>query len=546
MKRFAILTAVIGFLFLARPATAEEGVQGRLVSAAWLQRNLNQAGLLVLDASPAQAYAAGHIPGAVSVDIFVYGVPEAPVSEMEKRFQSWGVSQGKKVVIYDPGANMQATRFFFSLEYYGFPVRDLFILNGGFAKWQEAGGPVTKEPTPDPAKGTFKVVKLNPEAKAELPEFLSAAGDPANCALLDALTAGWHFGETLVFDRAGHIPRGILTPSADFFNPDKTFKSAADIGKMMAYFGVRPEQRVYTFCGGGVAASVPYFALKFILNYPQVKLYQESEMGWLFDDRGLPYWTYDAPYLMRGANWLQAWGTNQMMRSVGINRLSIIDVRPAEAYNRGHVAFALNIPADSFRSRLAEPARLAETLGPAGVDSNHEAVLVSGAGLTIESALAFLMLEKAGQKKVSILIDSLDQWTKLGFALKTDPTAVGPKKAPNDISIPPTTYPGSGREGILIADPKKTRGIYPKVFVASGPNASTRAVDGQAVHLPYTSLLLADGTPKAAKDIWTILVKAGIPRYAEIICYSDDPGEAAANYFLFKLMGFPDVKVWAY
>ena len=68
----------------------------------------------------------------------------------------------------------------------------------------------------------------------------------------------------------------------------------------------------------------------------------------------------------------------------------------------------------------------------------------------------------------------------------------------------------------------------------------------QAVYLPYTSLLLADGTPKAAKDIWTILVKAGIQRYAEIICYSDDPGEAAANYFLFKLMGFPDVKVWAY
>ena len=47
-------------------------------------------------------------------------------------------------------------------------------------------------------------------------------------------------------------------------------------------------------------------------------------------------------------------------------------------------------------------------------------------------------------------------------------------------------------------------------------------------------------TPKAAKDIWAILNKAGVSRYAEIVCFSDDPGEAAANYYILKLMGFPD------
>ena len=38
-------------------------------------------------------------------------------------------------------------------------------------------------------------------------------------------------------------------------------------------------------------------------------------------------------------------------------------------------------------------------------------------------------------------------------------------------------------------------------------------------------------------------MKAGIPRFAEIVSFYDDPGEAA-NYFVFKLMGYPDVKVW--
>ena len=33
-----------------------------------------------------------------------------------------------------------------------------------------------------------------------------------------------------------------------------------------------------------------------------------------------------------------------------------------------------------------------------------------------------------------------------------------------------------------------------------------------------------------------------MPRYAEIVTFSDDPGEAAVNYYLLKLMGYPDVK----
>ncbi len=69
--------------------------------------------------------------------------------------------------------------------------------------------------------------------------------------------------------------------------------------------------------------------------------------------------------------------------------------------------------------------------------------------------------------------------------------------------------------------------------------------DGKVIHVPYTDLVNADGKPKAAMDIWNILVKAGVPRYASIVIFSDDPGEAAANYFVLKLMGYPDVTVLA-
>jgi 3-mercaptopyruvate sulfurtransferase SseA len=313
---------------------------------------------------------------------------------------------------------------------------------------------------------------------------------------------------------------------------------------MVSYLGIRPEQRIHTHCGGGVAASVPFFALKCMLNYPRVTLYVESQMGWLSDERELPYWTYDAPFLLREANWLQSWG-GQRMRMYGSAQVTIVDVRSADAFHQGHVPFALNIPAEVFKSNLTAPEKLAAILGPAGVDASHEAVVVSGAGLTKDSALAFVMLEQLGQRRVSVLMDSLDEWATLGYSVTKDATVVGPKKSRHDLSIPPTTYPANLREGVIIVDPKSTLGLYPKVFIASGENVPARTQDGTVVHVPYTDLLNADGTPKAAKDIWNILAKAGVPRYAELVCYAEDPGQAAANYFILKLMGYPDVKVLA-
>jgi 3-mercaptopyruvate sulfurtransferase SseA len=151
-----------------------------------------------------------------------------------------------------------------------------------------AGLPVARDPTPSTNKGSFKITKLEEDVRARLPDFLTASGDTAGNALLEALDANWHFGEVSVFDRSGHIPNGILLPANDFYNPDNTFKSVEEISKMLNYMGVKPDKQIYTYCGGGVNATVPFFAIKFILNYPKVKVFKELEMGWLQDERRLP------------------------------------------------------------------------------------------------------------------------------------------------------------------------------------------------------------------------------------------------------------------
>ncbi len=537
--RWLLALAASGLVLANTVAAASSG---QLVGAQWLQDNLDRGDLLVIDASPGKLHAAGHIPGAVNVDVFSYGGRDMLPPEKERQLQSWGVDGAKTIVIYDQGGTFLATNLLFDLYYHGFPRDRMAVLDGGFAKWRAAGGAVTKEPTPRPAPGTFRVTHLEESARARLPEFLVASGDPARSTLVEALDPGQHFGADKFFDRAGHVPNAVMAPAGDFFNADKTFKSPEEIRWMLSYLGATPDRHVYSHCGGGIAATVPFFAMKFMLDYPDVKLYKESQLEWMRDDRGLPVWTYDAPQMLREKTWLAGWNA-RMLRMFGVSKLAVVDIRPAAAFIQSHVPFAINVPAEVFRRELASPAKLAEYLGAAGVEAADEAVIVSSGGLNPDSALAFVALEQLGQRKVSVFSDSMDDWGFAGLGMEKAADAADPKKPPVPRAAP-RVYPAHLRDGIVIRDPRETQGLYPRVYVASGKSLPARVPDGKVVHVPYTELLNADGTPRAAKEIWAALVKAGVPRYAEIVSFSDDPGEAAANYFVFKLMGYPDVKVW--
>jgi 3-mercaptopyruvate sulfurtransferase SseA len=505
---------------------------GPLVTPEWLAKNLDR--VYVIDASPTALHAKGHVPGAVNVDVFTFGALELTPAQMEKLIQSWGVSADRQVVIYDQGGTYFATSIFFDLYSYGFPSDKLAILDGGFARWQASGGAVTKDATPAPKTGTFRVTKVKEGVRVQLPEVLAASGDPARNALVEANDAETHFGTRAFFDRAGHIPHAIMAPAADFYNADKTFKSPEEIRRQLTYLGIRPDQQIYAHCGGGIAATVPFFAAKVMLDYPQVKLYKGSQLDWLRDERGLPFWTYDAPNQLREMASVNSWN-NPMLRMFGATRMSIIDVRPAAAFRQSRVPFAINVPAEEFRRNLATPAKLAEELGRAGVDVDYEAVIVSDGGLNPDSALAYLMLERIGQKKISVVGASVDDWAFAGLPIVKESDAADAKKAAMMMPAPPKAYPVNLRA-------ERTQAIYPRIYLASGKALPAKLPEGKVIHVPYTDLVDAKGAPKPAKDLWAILVKAGVPRYAEIVTISDDPGEAAAGYFVLKLMGYPDVK----
>jgi 3-mercaptopyruvate sulfurtransferase SseA len=232
-------------------AVPEGGVQGRLVSVGWLQAQLAQQPpgahtLRVLDASPAPQHRQGHIPGAVNADLFSVGLREVDLPRMQRRLRGWGLSPGQRIVIVDAGGTYMAPRLFWELLHFGVPAEQLFILDGGMARWRAAGGAVTTEATPPPPAGTVAVSRADDTVRVRLPEFLAATADPRAHVLLEALDPEYYFGATGFFNRPGHVSHATLMPADDFFNSDKTFKSPQQLQAMLQHLGVQPSQEVLT------------------------------------------------------------------------------------------------------------------------------------------------------------------------------------------------------------------------------------------------------------------------------------------------------------
>lgn len=542
IRRWALLLTV-ALLPMAGPAVAaddRDALPGPLASVGWLKQNLARPELLLVDASPAPLHRKQHIPGAVLSDLFTFGPNDQPMAYIEQRLRAWGVSPGRHLLLYDQGGTYMATRLFWDLVYHGWPADKLSILDGGLAKWLAEGGQVTQDPTPQPSPGTVSITARLPELRVRLLEFLAATADPRHHVMLDALGPDYFFGGAAFFNRGGHMPHATLMPSTDFYNPDKTFKSPQQIRQMLDHLGITPDKQVLTYCGGGGAAAVPFFALKYLAGYPHVKLFQESQMGWLQDDRELPVWTYADPHLARDTSWLKAWAS-PMLKAFGLSRVSVLDLRAPEDFALGHVPLAVNLPAQSIQAHWRDPEALAAALGRLGVDASHEAVIVSDGGLNPQSALAFVALESLGQARVSVYLDSVERWAESGNELSR-PAAGKPADASPATALPYLAMPRPGPfadDGDAAAAP----GRLPRVVVASGAQAPAKPPPGRVLHLPYAQFLDANGRPKAAKDIWTLLDKAGLPRYAEIVLVADSPGDAAVNYVIFRMMGFAQLKL---
>ncbi|MFE2101024.1 sulfurtransferase [Streptomyces sp. NPDC059468] len=206
-------------------------------------------------------YTAGHLPGAVFVDLDreLASTPgdsgRHPLPDLEEfgaAMRRAGVSAGRPVVVYDGGQGWAAARAWWLLRWTGHP--DARVLDGGLPAWQ---GTLSTE-VPDPAEGDFEPAP----AAAGLLDADGAAALARSGVLLDARAGERYRGEVEPIDRVGgHIPGAVSAPTNENVGPDGRFLPAADLRDRFKALGVSEEAPVGVYCGSGVSGAHEVLAL---------------------------------------------------------------------------------------------------------------------------------------------------------------------------------------------------------------------------------------------------------------------------------------------
>ena len=237
--------------------------------------------LLLLDLRPPEAYAAGHIPGAIHIDLWgvsLIDTDPAPLKAfmwmIEHVLAVHGVDNATPIVVYDEQSGVRAARAFWFLEHFGHP--SVRLLDGGFNAWTAAGLPVTQDAGPPPASdwtGTREAHTL-----ATWKEVMNALGR-GDAVILDTRTDGEYTGATVRARRGGAVPGAVHIEWTRNLGPSGDYKPAAELKQMYEDAGVTPDREVITYCQGGYRAAQSYLALR-LLGYPRVRMYIGSWKEW--------------------------------------------------------------------------------------------------------------------------------------------------------------------------------------------------------------------------------------------------------------------------
>ena len=232
-----------------------------------------------------EEYEASHIPGAVYVD-WTSDITDpdatvpaqiAPPDRFAALMGTLGIGDDVHVVVYDHAGTQFATRLWWALTYHGHDR--VSVLDGGWNKWLAEGRPVSSEaPVPEPATFT---PRPRPEWRVTAEEVLTASQN-GGALILDARDAGQYTGAvTRGSGRPGHVPGAAHLHADTLFEEGGTFRPKEELEQKLREAGVSEDrdEPVVAYCNGGVAATVPLFAMH-RLGYKNLANYDGSWNEW--------------------------------------------------------------------------------------------------------------------------------------------------------------------------------------------------------------------------------------------------------------------------
>ena len=271
------------------------GLDHNVVTPEWLEQNLDDPYVVVVEVGSAPLLDRRHIPGArfLAIETIVEhdGWPPdelPPVDELRKAMEYAGIGDDGRIVLYSSNP-LYATRAWFTLDYLGHGDRTV-ILDGGYQRWIAERRPVatkrfaylgkTFTPWPDQTR----LVSHREMRRAVR----------SGAVLIDARPVpefyGLRRGRSVV--RRGHIPGAECQPWQSNLH-NGSFRPAATLEDLYARTIPDPDTRVIVYCRTGIEASMPYFVLR-SLGY-DVALYDGSFAEWA-RDRSAPVARLSSPF----------------------------------------------------------------------------------------------------------------------------------------------------------------------------------------------------------------------------------------------------------
>jgi len=264
--------------------------------------------VVVIDTRSPDAYAAGHIPGAVNVhEIFTFLAMSTPEGMTELRqkfadaFGAAGLSGAETAVCYEESMNSgfgQSCRGYFLLSWLGYGKAK--VLHGGFHAWKAAGLPVSTDPA-TPAAKSFPLSNSGSDMMIDRDAMLAAVGNDAIVKLDVRDVDEWIGTSSSPYGpdfcpRKGRIPGARWLEWYRLMKPTGAgpmFKTPDEIMAEAHTVGVGPSTPVYLYCFKGARASNTLVALR-EAGVRDVRMYFGSWNEWSRDESlpietGMPY-----------------------------------------------------------------------------------------------------------------------------------------------------------------------------------------------------------------------------------------------------------------
>lgn len=249
------------------PAAPEAAEASAVVRTGWLRERLGAKDLVLLDARTAEEFGVAHLPGARNVAVeelrtVTPGAPPAPrpPEVLREVFSRAGVRRLSHVVVYGAESDLRATHVATAARVAG--ATRVSVLDGGFARWKEEGGPVTSSPATTAAAES----DLVPDTSFLVPleEVRSRVGD-GRTVFLDVRPEAQY--------AAGHVP-GAVNRLWRKDVVDGSFRPLGEIRAELEAAGVSWEKPVVVYCNSGNQATATFHLLRHGLGHPDVKLFQ--------------------------------------------------------------------------------------------------------------------------------------------------------------------------------------------------------------------------------------------------------------------------------